>query len=103
MRVLEIEGVKPVPYAPVSHPFVERLIGTIRREWLDRVFFFSNAGNRARKLEAFREYYDGHRVHRALVGYAPAKCVGAPSPALALDDYAWQPDCRGLFHTPIAA
>jgi len=32
LRVREIEAVKSVPYAPVSHPFVERLIGTIRRE-----------------------------------------------------------------------
>ena len=23
-----------VPYAPLSHPFVERLIGTLRREYL---------------------------------------------------------------------
>src|SRR6202022_3952967 len=38
LRVLEVEEIKSVPYAPVSHPFVERLIGTIRREYLDRVF-----------------------------------------------------------------
>src|SRR6266581_3588248 len=31
LRVLEIDEIKSVPYAPVSHPFVERLIGTIRR------------------------------------------------------------------------
>jgi putative transposase len=31
LRVLEIEEIKSVPYTPVSHPFVERLIGTIRR------------------------------------------------------------------------
>src|SRR5208337_22943 len=31
LRVREIEEIKSVPYAPVSHPFVERLIGTIRR------------------------------------------------------------------------
>ena len=35
LRVLEIDEIKSVPYAPVSHPFVERLIGTIRREYLD--------------------------------------------------------------------
>ena len=38
LRVLEIEELKSVPYAPTSHPFVERLIGTIRREYLDRMF-----------------------------------------------------------------
>jgi transposase InsO family protein len=74
LSVLEIEEVKSVPYAPVSHPFVERLIGTIRRECLDRVFFW-NAVDLARKLEAFRDYYNGHRVHRAIAGLTPAKCL----------------------------
>jgi hypothetical protein len=32
---------KSVPYTPVSHPFIERLIGTVRREFLDRVFFWN--------------------------------------------------------------
>src|SRR5262245_39678967 len=27
LRVLEVKEIKTVPYAPVSHPFVERLIG----------------------------------------------------------------------------
>lgn len=36
LRVLEIEEIKSVASAPVSHPSVERLIGTIRREYLDR-------------------------------------------------------------------
>ena len=29
--------IKTVPYVPLSHPFVERLIGTIRREYLDHM------------------------------------------------------------------
>ena len=39
LRILEIRKIKSIPYTPVSHPFVERLPGTIRREYLDRVFF----------------------------------------------------------------
>ncbi len=35
LRILEIQEIKSVPYLPLSHPFVERLIGTIRRELLD--------------------------------------------------------------------
>jgi transposase InsO family protein len=35
LRVLEIQQIKTVPYVPLSHPFVERLIGTIRREQLE--------------------------------------------------------------------
>ena len=103
LRVLEIEEIKSVPYAPVSHPFVERLIGTIRREYLDRLFFW-NAVDLTRKLGEFRDYYNANRVHRALAGSAPAQRVNAPSPApAALNRYAWQRHCHGLFHMPIAA
>jgi hypothetical protein len=35
LRVLEIKDVKSVPFVPCSHPFVERLIGTVRRGYLD--------------------------------------------------------------------
>jgi transposase InsO family protein len=86
LRVREIEEVKSVPYAPVSHPFVERLIGTIRREYLDRVFFW-NAVDLARKLESFRDYYNDHRVHRALAGLTPAQRAGALCPAPAALDH----------------
>jgi hypothetical protein len=35
LRILEIDEIKTVPNVPVSHPFVERVIGTMRREFLD--------------------------------------------------------------------
>jgi putative transposase len=41
LRVLSVTAVKSVPYLPMSHPFVERLIGTMRRECLDRTMFWS--------------------------------------------------------------
>ena len=34
LRTLEVEEIKSIPYVPVSDPFVERLIGTIRRKFL---------------------------------------------------------------------
>jgi len=37
LRILGIEEIKTVPFAPQSHPFVERLIGTLRREYLDQL------------------------------------------------------------------
>ena len=37
LRILEIEELKSVPFVPRSHPFIERLIGTVRREYLDQV------------------------------------------------------------------
>jgi len=74
-----------------------------RREHLDRVFFW-NAVDLARKLEAFRDYYDRHRVHRALAGLTPAQRAGAlrPAPA-ALDHCGWRRHCQGLFEPPVAA
>lgn len=41
LRILDVEEVKTVPYVPLSHPFVERLIGTIRHEFLDHVLFWN--------------------------------------------------------------
>jgi putative transposase len=104
LRVLEIEEIKSVPSAPVSHPFVERLIGTIRREYFDRVFFW-NAVDLARKLhDYYKMYYNSHRVHRSLGGSTPALRAGVSSAvAASLDRHAWRPHCRGLFQTPIAA
>src|ERR1700716_1939783 len=57
LRILEVEEIKSITYVPVSHPFVERLIGTIRREFLDHVLIW-NAVDLGRKLEAFRNYYN---------------------------------------------
>src|SRR6516225_7022222 len=41
LRVLEVTEIQTVPYVPLSHAFVERLIGTIRREFLDRTLFWT--------------------------------------------------------------
>ena len=43
LRVLMVQEIKTVPYVPLSHPFVERLIGTIRREYLDQTLFWTAA------------------------------------------------------------
>ena len=53
LRILDVEEIKSIPYTPLSHPFVERLIGTIRREYLDHIFFW-NAPDLERKLVDFR-------------------------------------------------
>lgn len=103
LRLLEIDEIKTVPYVPVSHPFVERLIGTIRRELLDRLFFW-NALDLERKLQAFRGYYNGSRVHQSLGGGTPEEKAGTPRTGYAaLDSYRWREHCQGLFRTPIAA
>ena len=103
LRVLEVEEIKSVPYAPMSHPFVERLIGTIRREYLDHTFFW-NSIDLHRKLDAFRRYYNGSRAHRSLDGHTPENRGGNPSTSVAkLAHYGWENHCNGLFEIPVAA
>ena len=103
LRVLEIDEIKTVPYVPISHPFVERLIGTVRREYLDHVFFW-NADDLERKLAEFKNYYNAHRVHASLERDTPAEQAGSASAKVAnLEDYRWQSHCRDLFQLPVAA
>jgi putative transposase len=55
LRILDVIEVKTMPYVPLSHPFVERLIGTVRREYLDQVPFWS-ARDLQRKLMLSHDY-----------------------------------------------
>ena len=103
LRILEVGEVKTVPYVPLSHPFVERLIGTIRREFLDLVPFW-NAHDLEQKLHAFQDYYNRDRVHRGLGGAVPdSSPLMSERNVVRLDDYRWKPSCRGLYQLPIAA
>jgi putative transposase len=100
LRILDVAEIKTVPYVPQSHPFIERLIGTIRHECLDQTLFWT-ATDLKLKLNAFQEYYNKHRTHAALEGRPPTEtpeCKGA-----CFETYRWQKHCRGLYQTPIAA
>jgi hypothetical protein len=56
LSILEIEEIKSLPYIPMSHPFVERLIGSVRRELLDQTFFWTKAPDlRIRQGQGKRE------------------------------------------------
>src|SRR5207237_4883905 len=70
LRILDVKEIKTVPYVPLSHPFVERLIGTLRRECLDRTLFWT-VTDLERKLLDFQRYYNGPRAHAALDGRLP--------------------------------
>ena len=103
LRILDIEEIKSVPYTPTSHPFVERLIGTIRREFLNQLFFW-NEQDLERKLADFARYYNQHRAHQALDGETPELVSSGVQTQFALiDHYSWRSHCNGLFKTQIAA
>lgn len=103
LRILDIEEIKSVPFVPRSHPFIERLIGTLRREYLDHTFFYNGLDLR-RKLDRFARYYNQRRVHAGLRGRTPfERGRGTICQPASLHHFAWRSDCSGLFHTPIAA
>ena len=103
LRILEVDEIKTIPNTPRSHAFVERLIGTIRREYLDQTLFW-NQGDLERKLDSYEVYYNRYRCHTGLAGITPAQRGGTPAHPIAnLDSYRWRPHCNGLFQTPAAA
>jgi len=66
-------GIRDRPIAPRSpwqNAYVERVIGSIRRECLDHVIVFGEAHLR-RILAAYATYYNGIRSHLALSKDAP--------------------------------
>ena len=70
LRILEVEEIKTVPYIPISHPFVERLIGSIRRELLDRTLYW-NALDLQHKLDGYKFYFNEKRSHKSLDALTP--------------------------------
>jgi putative transposase len=60
-----IRDILTAPRAPWQNPFVERMIGAIRRECLDHFVILSEAHLR-RLLHSYRAYYNRSRPHQAL-------------------------------------
>jgi hypothetical protein len=103
LRILEVTEIKTVPHVPLSHPpFVERLIGTIRRECLDRTLFWTGTDLETKLLD-LRTCFNDHRTHTSREGRTPDQDTRRPGPVADLNCYRWQPHCRGLYQTPIAA
>ena len=66
LRVLEVDGIKAASSVPVSHPFVDRLIGTVRREYLEHILIW-NTLDLERKHNEFKDYYNHKHGHASLV------------------------------------
>ena len=54
--MLGVTEIKTVPYVPISHPFIERLIGTIRREYLVHSLFWTAIESTESKIADLKLY-----------------------------------------------
>lgn len=104
LNILDISELKSTPYNPNSHPFIERLIGTCRRELLDHTLFW-NERDLQNKLDQFKGFYNRERAHMGIDGLTPTQ-MGNPSKTVKkraeIVGYFWQSHCRGLFQLPVA-
>jgi len=94
---VEIHEIKTISNVSVSHMFIQRLIGTLRLEYLDQLLFCNESGLE-RKLDAFKEYFNDSRIHQSLNRQTPEEAAGK-DPLLSAEpkNFVWQSHCRGLF------
>jgi putative transposase len=70
VKAMGIQQVLLTPRSPWQRAYVERVIGSIRRECLDHVLVFSE-GSLRRTLTAYCGYYHQWRIHLSLAKDAP--------------------------------
>ena len=94
VTALGIEEKPTAPRAPWQNPYVDRLIGTIRRECLDRVIVIGESHLR-KLLEDYFDYYHHSRPHRSLTQDSPVpRPVQAPEEGSVVEF----PQVGGLHH-----
>jgi len=71
VKSLGIEEVVTAPRSPWQSPYVERLIGSIRRECLNHVIVL-NERHLRRRLRSYFTYYHDARTHLALATQCPS-------------------------------
>src|SRR5882724_1272507 len=91
---LGIREVLTAPRSPWQNAYAERLIGSIRRECLDHVLVFREAGLR-QTLKQYFAYYERCRTHLSLKKDAP---VGRPVEPPSFGEVIQIPQVGGLHH-----
>ena len=91
---MHIQAVRTAPRSPWQNAYVERVIGSIRRECLDHVIVVNEAGLR-RALSGYIAYYMRSRTHLALAKDSP---VPRPVQSPSAGHIVATPEVGGLHH-----
>ncbi len=94
VRGMGIEEVPTAPASPWQRPFVERLIGSIRRDCLDHVIILGERHLRT-ILKSYLEYYHRSRTHLGLAKDTPEPRAVQPPKLGAVVEL---PEVGGLHH-----
>ena len=94
LKGMGIEEVVTAPRSPWQSPFVERVIGSIRRECLDHVIVL-NERHLWRILASYLDYYHGSRTHLSLGKDTPD---GRPVQPVGTGKIVAFPQVGGLHH-----
>jgi hypothetical protein len=92
LMVLGIEELVSAPRSPWQNPYVERLIGSIRRECTDHIIPMGET-HLLRSVREYAEYYNNRRPHQSLEGNAPT-----PRAVEDVGEIAATPVLGGLHH-----
>lgn len=79
-EVFRAEGIRIVlaaPQAPRMNAIMERWVGSVRREVLDRMLII-NAAHLRKILSEYESHFNGHRPHRALNHASPLRALPDP-------------------------
>jgi putative transposase len=105
-EVFRSDGVRTIRTpvrAPRANAFVERWIGTVRRECLDRILVV-NRRHLERVLRVYIGHYNEHRPHRSLKQGAPIEALPPKTDAVVpLDRVRRRDALGGLIHESKAA
>jgi putative transposase len=86
--VLDAEGIrviKALPQAPRANAICERVVGTLRRELLDRILILGPA-HLQKLLAEYTLHYNRHRPHQSLGRRSPDDDPQVPVPLVDLAD-----------------
>ena len=94
VRNLGIEEVLSAPHSPCQRAYIERVIGSIRRECIDQVIVFNEESLR-RHMKSYVQYYHETRTHLSLEKDTPtSRSVQPPE----LGQVVALPQVGGLHH-----
>jgi putative transposase len=78
-----IQVIKTPPRAPRANAICERVVGTLRRELLDRILILG-PGHLRRVLAEYAIHYNAHRPHQSLRQRSPDTDPAVPAPLIDL-------------------